>query len=410
MMFMAQEFQRTTFVFTQQQQKAEATNEQLEDRIHAAEARAAAADAAKHAYAERVAELEADVAELEEELAAAPVAGSPPELAAAPAPRLEEAEAGVGGEEHTESGVAAMGQGERLEALGRWPGRAGRQLLLKHCQAEAIALGQCCETVADLLAKLESARISRLSAQHRDIDVADILMLSNTRLDAVSAQVKASLPGCKEHGNTNGKDHRIRGRAAERTIWELLLDTTTQRRTGNDYKWRLLKPAHDKELEHKAASAQGQQPTPAAALAGGNGIGGSGCSSGGGGGPPTGPPAVRRGPASAEAMAVVASNSEMGFLLKRGAINPAWNKRWFMLTGHALCYFKQVNDDSPRGIFSMVEYRPVDEPVGAKPFSFRLVNPAGRSSDYVMLAAESAEDKDKWIEILGCTAAALGQS
>eukprot|EP01051_Picozoa_sp_SAG22_P035257 SAG22_NODE_16448_length_325_cov_0.672566_1_plen_48_part_01 len=46
--------------------------------------------------------------------------------------------------------------------------------------------------VAELLAKLESARISRLSAdpKHRDIGVADIMMLSNARHDSVAAQVR----------------------------------------------------------------------------------------------------------------------------------------------------------------------------------------------------------------------------
>eukprot|EP01051_Picozoa_sp_SAG22_P025783 SAG22_NODE_7810_length_706_cov_0.599671_1_plen_85_part_00 len=77
-----------------------------------------------------------------------------------------------------------------------------------------------------------------------------------------------------------------------------------------------------------------------------------------------------------------------------------------MLKGHALCYFKLVTDETPRGSFSLAEYKPVDELVGGRPHSFRLVR-ADRPSDYAMVAAESSEDKDKWLAISGQTSTAL---
>eukprot|EP01050_Picozoa_sp_SAG11_P021762 SAG11_NODE_3944_length_2138_cov_1.329573_3_plen_326_part_00 len=324
-------------MLTAQHAQAEAARVSLATRSVAAEERAKQAEAeAKQAEAE--AELVRQKLEDASRVAAAgltvPIAAAREGAAAGEggwrdAVGVEEKadrreEVGEGGlAAWTAASVAAMGADQRFELLHQClAGTSGspspRQCtaLLSQCRVEAAALESCCATVSELLIKLESARISRLSAAHRDIDVADIMVLSNARYDTVSAQVGAALPRCAS--------------VAERTLWELLLDTTAQRRASNEYKWRLLKTTHEKERAHRATLTDGAgQPSASPSSAG------------------TGTVVVGAAP-SAAALAAVSRNQEMGFLFKRGANTGSWNKRWFSLSGHVLCCAHPSHLERPR--------------------------------------------------------------
>jgi hypothetical protein len=354
-----EDFRRTAVALTQQRAQSEKS---LASRAASAEDRAQKAEVAARMHQRRIAELQSSLHLAEDRAVSQPLPTDPgipseyeqllPPPTVAPAvihetPDLlpDEEEDASGG--WTPETIAAMEQVDRFQLLlQHWAPRADTatqpaklsrrccRAILDRCRSEAEGTRACCQLVEELLAKLESARISSLSRKHRDIDVADIMVLSNARQDAVTAQINAQLPLCRAE--------------VERVVWNLLLDSVAQRRVGNDYKWRLLKPAHDKEQEHKA-SLHSLPSEPAVE------------------------PAALSSPPSAEALAIVATQSEMGFLWKRGAINPSWKKMWFMLKGHVLCYFKQVNDDSPRGAISIGEFRPVDDPVGSRSHSFKLV-------------------------------------
>lgn len=146
------EFLRTTTVFTEQQQQVEATNEQLEAKIEAANARVVAAETATAAYARRISELEADVADLEEELAATS-SGAPQqtklELAVdddkdSQAEPAEDINSNSSSFEYSDPDVANMGLRERLEKLEGWPSKRARELLLEHCLADVVGLENAC--------------------------------------------------------------------------------------------------------------------------------------------------------------------------------------------------------------------------------------------------------------------------
>uniref|UniRef100_A0A2P2HZT9 PH domain-containing protein DDB_G0275795-like isoform X1 n=1 Tax=Hirondellea gigas TaxID=1518452 RepID=A0A2P2HZT9_9CRUS len=85
-----------------------------------------------------------------------------------------------------------------------------------------------------------------------------------------------------------------------------------------------------------------------------------------------------------------------GYLLKRGEVNRAFQKRWFVLKGNLLFYFERRGDREPLGVIIMegctIELTECEEQV----CSFRIIFP-GR--DYV-LAADNQELLEEWMKAL----------
>ncbi|XP_058805317.1 sesquipedalian-1 [Phymastichus coffea] len=89
-----------------------------------------------------------------------------------------------------------------------------------------------------------------------------------------------------------------------------------------------------------------------------------------------------------------------GWLNKRGEVNRAYQKRWFVLKGNILFYFDRRGDKEPVGMIILegctIELAEEDEQ-----FAFKIVfHGAGNRSYH--LAADSQESMEQWMKALAC--------
>lgn len=88
-----------------------------------------------------------------------------------------------------------------------------------------------------------------------------------------------------------------------------------------------------------------------------------------------------------------------GFLLKRGALNTAWKRRWFALEKGEVYYFKREEgylDQRPTGTFTLLGAT-VETEAGQSDFKFRVVTQAGRTYE---LDAEDKKFFHMWVSAL----------
>ena len=97
-----------------------------------------------------------------------------------------------------------------------------------------------------------------------------------------------------------------------------------------------------------------------------------------------------------------------GYLTKqsiKGRFGKKWTKRWFVLHGHTLYYFKSDQDAAPKGKINIPAEASI-APSADKPHCWRLTTPEMPTG--MLIKAENAKEKRKWIEAM--RAAIVSQS
>ena len=105
------------------------------------------------------------------------------------------------------------------------------------------------------------------------------------------------------------------------------------------------------------------------------------------------------------------TDAHFGYLWKRGAVNRSWKKRWCELKAPAhgsgpgsglLLYYTAVSDVTPRGVIHLAECTyDQDWSASNRKHTFKLVGKHrdGTKTAY-LLAADSAEEKKRWLELM----------
>lgn len=87
-----------------------------------------------------------------------------------------------------------------------------------------------------------------------------------------------------------------------------------------------------------------------------------------------------------------------GFLNKRGEVNKAWQKRYFVLKGNLLFYFEKKGEKEPLGLI-IVEGCTIELSEDGEPYSFQIVFNGNRT---YTLSAESQNIMEHWMKCLTC--------
>uniref|UniRef100_A0A8D8ZTK8 Sesquipedalian-1 n=1 Tax=Cacopsylla melanoneura TaxID=428564 RepID=A0A8D8ZTK8_9HEMI len=90
-----------------------------------------------------------------------------------------------------------------------------------------------------------------------------------------------------------------------------------------------------------------------------------------------------------------------GYLTKRGDINKAFQKRWFVLKGNLLFYFEKRHDKEPVGVIILegCTIELADNTEDAFSFKIMFHGPGNRS---YILGAENQESMEQWMKSLAC--------
>lgn len=90
-----------------------------------------------------------------------------------------------------------------------------------------------------------------------------------------------------------------------------------------------------------------------------------------------------------------------GWLSKRGEVNRAWQRRWFVLKGNLLFYFEKRNDKEPLGVIILegctIELAEED----GDQYCFKVIFHGDKDRSY-LLAAETQELMERWMKALTC--------
>ena len=89
-----------------------------------------------------------------------------------------------------------------------------------------------------------------------------------------------------------------------------------------------------------------------------------------------------------------------GYLQKRGEVNKAFQKRWFVLKGNLLFYFDKRGDRDPIGVI-ILETCTVELGDNTDMYSFDVVFQGSGSRTYT-LAAETQEEMELWMKAITC--------
>jgi len=98
--------------------------------------------------------------------------------------------------------------------------------------------------------------------------------------------------------------------------------------------------------------------------------------------------------------------SKEGFLTKQGIVVKNWKKRWFVLSGTLLCYFRKQKDPYPKGIIQFSDARTIDcvlEPIDNRVNCF-VVETSSRS---YYIIADSPKEMYEWVVALKSARALL---
>jgi len=96
------------------------------------------------------------------------------------------------------------------------------------------------------------------------------------------------------------------------------------------------------------------------------------------------------------------SKKKEGFLTKKGSVVKNWKKRWFVLCGSVLSYYKKAKDPFPAGVILIKEAKSIDcvvEPIDNKAYCFVISTP-GRD---FFVTAESGKEMFDWVQTLRTT-------
>ena len=91
---------------------------------------------------------------------------------------------------------------------------------------------------------------------------------------------------------------------------------------------------------------------------------------------------------------------KQGYMLKRGEVNKAFQKRWFVLKGNLLFYFERKGDKEPIGVI-VLEGCTVELAENVDAFSFELVFPGSGCRTYVF-ATDTQESMEDWMKSITC--------
>lgn len=87
-----------------------------------------------------------------------------------------------------------------------------------------------------------------------------------------------------------------------------------------------------------------------------------------------------------------------GYLQKRGEVNRAFQRRWFVLLGNLLFYFEKSDDSEPKGVI-VLENCVVGMSESDDNNAFELSFGGSGTRTYV-LAADTREEMDDWMQVL----------
>lgn len=91
---------------------------------------------------------------------------------------------------------------------------------------------------------------------------------------------------------------------------------------------------------------------------------------------------------------------KQGYLSKRGEINKAFQKRWFVLIGNLLFYYEKKSDIEPVGVIVLEGFM-VELMENADRYAFVIDFPGVNSRTYV-LSAETQADMEEWMRLMTC--------
>lgn len=89
-----------------------------------------------------------------------------------------------------------------------------------------------------------------------------------------------------------------------------------------------------------------------------------------------------------------------GFLNKRGEVNKAWQRRWFVLKGNLLFYFEKRGDKEPLGVI-ILEGCTIELAEDGEQYCFKIIFHGEKDRSY-LLAAETQDLMEKWMKALTC--------
>jgi len=94
-----------------------------------------------------------------------------------------------------------------------------------------------------------------------------------------------------------------------------------------------------------------------------------------------------------------------GWLSKRGGRIHTWHKRWFVLTGDLLFYYKTPQDTRPTGTIPLAGNKVIrhpDDPRQPTSFKFEIVSGSDRQGitsthETYLITADTADEADQWV-------------
>ncbi|CAH1405425.1 unnamed protein product [Nezara viridula] len=89
-----------------------------------------------------------------------------------------------------------------------------------------------------------------------------------------------------------------------------------------------------------------------------------------------------------------------GWLVKRGEVNKAFQKRYFVLKGNLLFYFEKRSDKEPIGVI-ILEGCTIELAEDEGQFGFKIVFHGQGNRTYI-LEAESQDSMEQWMKALAC--------
>ncbi|KAJ1530761.1 hypothetical protein ONE63_005615 [Megalurothrips usitatus] len=89
-----------------------------------------------------------------------------------------------------------------------------------------------------------------------------------------------------------------------------------------------------------------------------------------------------------------------GWLVKRGEVNKAYQRRWFVLKGNLLFYFEKKGDKEPVGLI-VLEGCTIELAEDEELYGFKIVFHGQGNRSYA-LAADSQESMEQWMKALAC--------
>ncbi|KAJ5071551.1 non-specific serine/threonine protein kinase [Anaeramoeba ignava] len=98
---------------------------------------------------------------------------------------------------------------------------------------------------------------------------------------------------------------------------------------------------------------------------------------------------------------------KQGFLVKKGAVWKTWKKRWFVIQGKMMYYYKKEKDVTPLGAIPLSEKTTAKIAENVKKANCFEVDVPGKRTYYI--CGQSEDDRQKWIETILSTIRASNQ-